>query len=130
MTTCRRRRLAIAVAVSFAAVAAVGACGAEGEGRAAASFVVIGTEMAFDAPAEVPAAAYKVTFRNEGTVAHELAFRDPAGAFLARRSIASGQSVVMSVTLAPGVYELGCFEPGHYQAGMRAQLTVVAAPGA
>ncbi|MBI4362937.1 MAG: hypothetical protein HY558_07160 [Euryarchaeota archaeon] len=28
------------------------------------------------------------------------------------------------VTLAPGVYEYGCFVPGHYEAGMKGQIVV------
>ncbi len=36
-----------------------------------------------------------------------------------------GATKTIQATLAPGVYELGCFVPGHYEAGMKAALTVV-----
>ena len=46
----------------------------------------------------------------------------------ARRSIAAGMTAVMNVKLPAGTYELGCFEPGHYAAGMHKMLTVRDAP--
>lgn len=99
-------------------------CGGEGgDGRA---MTVIGTEMAFEAPGRVRAGAYEVTFRNDGAVHHELAFKNPDGDFVARRSIAAGQSIVMEVELGAGAWELGCFEPGHYEAGMHRDLIVEA----
>jgi len=85
---------------------------------------VVGTEMAFEAPARVPAGDYEVTFQNAGAVYHELAFKDPSGEVVARRSIPAGEEVVMEVTLNPGRWELGCFEPGHYEAGMHKVLEV------
>jgi uncharacterized cupredoxin-like copper-binding protein len=30
----------------------------------------------------------------------------------------------MEVHLEPGTWELGCFEPGHYESGMHRQLIV------
>jgi uncharacterized cupredoxin-like copper-binding protein len=90
----------------------------------ARSMTVVGTEMAFAAPDQVASGDYKVTFRNAGTVYHELAFKDSSGKFLVRRSIAAGQTVVLSVKLPAGTYELGCFEPGHYAMGMHKMLTV------
>ena len=89
---------------------------------------VVGTEMAFEAPDRVPAGRYEVTFRNAGTVPHELAFRSPSGEVTARRSIGAGRSVVMDVTLEPGSWELACHEPGHHEAGMHRALRVGAAP--
>ena len=101
---------------------AMGACGGESETR---QLTVVGTEMAFAAPDKIEGGDYEVTFRNDGAVPHELAFRTAAGKFVARRSIGAGQEVVMAVTLEPGTYELGCFEPGHYEAGMHRLLTVL-----
>ena len=100
--------------------------GEDGDGRpGAGTLTVVGTEMAFAAPASVPAGDYEVTFRNEGKVYHELAFKDPSGRFVTRRSIAAGQQVTMEVSLdQPGTWELGCFEPGHYEAGMYRSLEV------
>lgn len=34
--------------------------------------------------------------------------------------------VTFTVPARPGVYEMGCFEPGHYAAGMLGRLTVTA----
>jgi uncharacterized cupredoxin-like copper-binding protein len=98
------------------------ACG--GSDAPSRTMTVVGTEMAFAAPDSVVAGDYSVTFRNDGAVHHELAFRDPSGEIVARRSIPGGQSVVMEVRLEPGTWELGCFEPGHYEAGMHRQLIV------
>lgn len=102
---------------------AVVGCGDDG-GGASGQFTVVGTEMAFDAPNSMPAGTYDVTFENAGAVAHELAFKNPAGEMVARRSIGAGSSIVMEVELEPGTWELGCFEPGHYEAGMYKSLSV------
>ena len=98
------------------------ACGSDGgSGR---TLSVVGTEMAFDAPERVAAGDYVVRFTNEGAVAHEVAVRDTGGQVLRRVSAASGQTATMELSLEPGTYELGCFEPGHYQQGMKRLLTV------
>jgi uncharacterized cupredoxin-like copper-binding protein len=103
------------------AVLAVGACDEAAEPRA---MTVIGTEMAFAAPANVPAGHYEVTFRNDGLVPHELAFRNPSGEFVNRISIPAHASQVMEVVLEAGTWELGCYEPGHHEAGMYRPLVV------
>ena len=121
------RALARAATILLAAalLAAAAGCGSDGgDGGDGATFTVVGTEMAFAAPERVRAGEHRVVFRNEGQVAHELAFRNPDEQFVARRSIAAGQEVVMEVTLTPGTWELGCFEPGHYEAGMHKVLVV------
>ena len=41
-----------------------------------------------------------------------------------RRSIAAGQFVNLDVSLSAGTWELACYEPGHYEAGMHKQLIV------
>lgn len=115
----RRRTTGLLVLVSAIVLVA---CGGD---NAPKTFTVVGTEMAFAAPDRVEGGDYEVTFRNDGAVPHELAFRHQGGELLARRSIGSGQEVVMEVTLEPGTYELGCFEPGHYEAGMHKLLQVL-----
>lgn len=107
--------------VAALVVVVLSGCGDDGEQR---SMTVVGTEMAFDAPDRTIEGDYTVTFRNAGTAYHELAFRNPSGDFVARRSIAAGESIDLEVTLKPGTWELGCFEPGHYEAGMHRQLDV------
>lgn len=39
--------------------------------------------------------------------------------------LVAGATETIQVALAPGIYELGCFVPGHYEAGMKATLNVV-----
>ena len=85
---------------------------------------VVGREMAFEAPNRVLAGDYNVTFRNAGALYHELAFKNPSGEFVTRRSIGAGETIDMEITLEPGTWELGCFEPGHYEAGMHRELLV------
>lgn len=106
----------------------LGACGGDGDTQAD-GFTVAGTEMAFQGPERVRPGTYDVTFRNDGMVPHELAFRHPSGRFAARRSIGAGMRAEMKVTLEPGRWELGCFEPGHYEAGMHRSLLVEAGEG-
>ena len=103
---------------------AVGLMGACDEAREPHTMTVVGTEMAFDAPPRVPSGHYAVTFRNSGLVPHELAFRDPSGAFVTRISIGTQASQVVEVDLEPGTWELGCYEPGHHEAGMHRPLRV------
>ena len=110
----------------LAALGALSACGGGGE---PATMTVTGTEMAFAAPARTAAGDYEVTFRNDGTTYHELAFTDPGGKVVTRRSIAAGRQIVMDVHLEPGTWELGCFEPGHYEAGMHQTLEVTSGVG-
>jgi len=111
--------------VLIACAVSIAACGEDAATGPRKVLFVVGTEMAFDAPASVPEGDYTVTFLNNGAVFHELAFKDPDGEFRARRTIAGGgQTITMDVTLTPGTWELGCFEPGHYEAGMHRELLV------
>jgi uncharacterized cupredoxin-like copper-binding protein len=109
--------------VVIAGLVLAGACGDDGGG--AKKLTVVGTEMAFDAPDTVAPGRYDVTFRNAGALPHELAFKNPAGEFVMRRSIAAGETVTLEVDLsAEGAWELGCYEPGHYEAGMHRMMMV------
>lgn len=85
---------------------------------------VVGNEMTFQAPDRVPAGHYQVSFQNAGKQFHELAFKNPDGKIVARRSIAGGQFINIDVTLTAGTWELACYEPGHYEAGMHKPLIV------
>ena len=108
----------------LAAAAALLAAGACASTEKPPAMTVIGTEMAFAAPERVPAGTYDVTFRNEGATYPELAFKNPSGRIVTRSSIAGGVERAMKVTLQPGRWELGCFEPGHYEQGMHKILVV------
>ena len=120
----RRPHLRLAMLVATVLIVAIVVLAACGDGQETRTMTVIGTEMAFDAPVSVPAGKYAVTFRNRGAVAHELAFRDPSGQFANRISIPGGRSDVLEVTLEAGTWEIGCFEPGHYEQGMHRPLVV------
>ena len=85
---------------------------------------VVGTEMAFAAPERVPAGHYQLTFQNAGATYHELAVKNPDGKIVTRRSIAGGRFTNVDVKLTEGTWELACYEPGHYEAGMHRQLVV------
>lgn len=85
---------------------------------------VIGTEMAFAAPDAVAPGDYLVRFANQGAVFHELAVKDPQGMVIRRVTAPAGAEATMELSLAHGRYELGCFEPGHYEAGMHRTLSV------
>ena len=100
---------------------ATSACGDSGSTM---ELTVVGTEMAFDAPESVPAGDYAITFENAGEIHHEVAVKDEDGKVLRRTQAAAGATSSMELTLEPGVYELGCFEPGHYEGGMFRTLTV------
>jgi uncharacterized cupredoxin-like copper-binding protein len=117
----RRRHGILAASLTTILIVLAGACEKPPEARA---MTVVGTEMAFAAPDHVPAGHYAVTFENAGAVPHELAFRDPAGQFVNRISIAAHTSRVIDVDLEPGTWELGCYEPGHFEAGMHRPLVV------
>jgi uncharacterized cupredoxin-like copper-binding protein len=114
-------RKAVGVLLLAVTLAACGGGAASGPKK---TMTVIGTEMKFEAPDHVPAGTYQVTFQNAGTTYHELAFKNPGGEIVTRRSIAAGQFITMDVELGAGTWELACYEPGHYDAGMHKPLTV------
>jgi uncharacterized cupredoxin-like copper-binding protein len=118
----------ICILVLVVTSASLGACGSDG-GSDENEMVVVGTEMTFTAPDEVGAGEYLVTFRNDGAVPHELAFRDPSGQFVTRRSIAAASEATMEVELTPGTWQLECHELGHMNAGMHRPLAVTADAG-
>jgi uncharacterized cupredoxin-like copper-binding protein len=86
--------------------------------------LVVGTEMAFAAPEAVAAGTYTLHFENKGAMFHEVAVRDADGEVVRRVTAAAGSEASTEVVLPAGRYELGCFEPGHYEAGMKRWLTV------
>jgi hypothetical protein len=113
----RSRRIGVALALGAIALSA---CGAE----KVRPMTVIGTEMAFQGPSHAAPGKYDVRFRNAGATYHEHAFKNPAGEVVVRRSIAGGQEIELPVHLTTGTWELACYEPGHYEAGMHQPLVV------
>ncbi|MDQ3972953.1 MAG: alpha/beta fold hydrolase, partial [Actinomycetota bacterium] len=104
------------------------------EARAASKqeVAVTATGMRFE-PAEQRLAAGNYTFRftNEDTVPHEL--RLAAGGrhdtHLAEvTDVQPGETRSFTAHLRPGVYEMACHLPGHFESGMRGTIIVEAAP--
>lgn len=118
------KSLVRAIAGAVCALWLLTACGAGEKTLPARSMTVVGREMAFDAPDTVEPGDYTILFDNVGAQYHELAVKDASGKVLMRRSIAGGSMMTMKVRLDAGTYELGCFEPGHYAAGMHKTLVV------
>ena len=48
---------------------------------------------------------------------------DPAAVLAKPAELGPGQSGTVSVTLAPGKYELVCLKPGHHSAGQHLTVT-------
>jgi uncharacterized cupredoxin-like copper-binding protein len=55
---------------------------------------------------------------------NELACRDPSGEFISRIGTAAHMTQAVAVDLEPGTWELGCYQPGHHEAGMYRPLVV------
>ena len=140
-----------AVAAAFAAGLVTAACGGSGggagagggssaAGAAGGSFAGQTVEMSMvDLAFEPPAVAVKAgtavrfDFRNEGSVAHEALFGDEPTqqAYEKGKAKRVGVEVVPGRTKTfvhtfdrPGPLVIGCHVSGHYQAGMKARLTV------
>jgi uncharacterized cupredoxin-like copper-binding protein len=120
-TFLRSRRRLLGVVVPLLLLLGTTACGDDGGGQ---ELTVVGTEMAFDAPATTPGGAVTIRFENRGAIFHEVAVKDASGKVLRRTQAAPGRTSSMELTLQPGTYELGCFEPGHYEGGMHRLLEV------
>ncbi len=81
----------------------------------------------------VKAGSVKITVKNVGTIAHEFillrekdaAKLSPIVAQIKDDDLPEGTEKTIQVTLTPGVYEISCHLPGHYEAGMKATLTIV-----
>ncbi len=84
---------------------------------------------------QVPTGPIRFVIQNKGTVVHELTL-EPMGAndepFVVEgkeseaTDIEPGQSVTLEWTLdTPGVYQVACHLPGHYEAGMVTTFQVV-----
>ena len=99
--------------------------GTQGTAQAAAatSIEIEAFDMGFKpALVSVPAAGtYAVTFRNTGTIQHNLTFAD--GTVL---TADAGQSATAQVTIPAGGLPFVCTIPGHAAAGMTGQVSVAA----
>lgn len=120
MSERRLRKLVVAGAALLGTTLLAGGCSDEEKPE----LLVEGTEMAFDAPATIEAGTYELRFKNVGQEHHEVAVRDASGEVLGRVSAGPGAERSFEIDLSAGRYELGCFEPGHYEGGMHQPLTV------
>jgi plastocyanin len=76
---------------------------------------------------KIEAGPARIEFRNRGTLAHNLVFREADGAPVAageREFLPAGQDQRFDVDLEAGEYEFYCSVPGHEEAGMISTLVV------
>lgn len=117
-------------AAALALLLLVGAgCGGDDDVDDSTTFpplTVDGTEMAFSPSTfSLEQGTHAFVLDNKGQVVHELAIRESDGKFLGRVSAKPGEkSPALEVDLDDGEYEMVCQEPGHLEAGMRADLEV------
>lgn len=123
----RTRILSLAV---LAGALLLGSCGGDDAGGSDDSGPVRidGVDIAFepDNPEAGPGPAV-IEFRNTGSLAHNIVFRDVEGAPTANADdefLESGTEQSFDVELTPGVFEFYCSVPGHEAAGMVGTLTV------
>jgi nitrite reductase (NO-forming) len=100
----------------------------EEHGAAEETSSVTLTEFAME-PADIrlPVDARTLTVENDGAAPHELvitAAGDPEREFARTRELSSGERQELAVDLPPGTYDVACYLPGHFEAGMKGTLTV------
>lgn len=100
---------------------------ASGPTEADATTVVRMNEFSFDMPTTYRAGRHTFEVVNDGAAPHEFAL----GAVGDHHShvgqtewLDGGETATLTVDLEPGTYEVGCHVPGHYEAGMKATITV------
>lgn len=143
----RARRVSRRVTGLVAVGLVLAACGGHDHTTAAPAGRVIEvsmTDMAFTPSTVAVAAGETVTFRfrNAGAVVHEALIGDDAAqaehaAGMAKMadghdhdhsgaaSVAPGKTATLTKTFATaGTLVLGCHQPGHWEAGMKASITV------
>jgi plastocyanin len=142
----RRRNLRIAagalglVVVVVLVIAAVNAF-SEDPPAPSASVTIEATEFAYSPdPVLALAGEVEITFENRGQVGHELillpegvriagpAQYDESTALGVVPSIARDVTVQRTIDLDPGTYQIVCLLPGHFEAGMEADLIVSSPP--
>ncbi len=119
----------LALALSVVALVLAGGAGEDGVTTSAAPAVAAVTlaEFRIDPAVITAGAGGSLAVTNGGSVEHDLSI---AGTDLATPHLASGDSADLSLAGLPvGTYEVLCLIPGHADAGMRAELSVVGAGG-
>jgi plastocyanin len=65
-----------------------------------------------------------VTFKNGGTVGHDLKLRQGSKVLAGTNVIQPGQTAKLTLSLPPGRYVMFCSVPGHEAAGMKGTFTI------
>ncbi len=139
--------------VGLLAVLAIGYFALISRGAGVSDIVVDANEFKFVLSSDIAkAGTVKFTVKNTGAIAHEFVLyragdapmvaemhkMEHAGkmgmvteemekailAEIEEDELKPGETGSVSVNLAPGVYEIGCHVPGHYEGGMKATLRV------
>jgi plastocyanin len=142
----RRRNLRIAAGalgliVVVMLVVAVASVFSEDPAAPSASVTIEATEFAFSPdPVLALAGEVEIDFENRGQIGHELILLsegariasptqyDESTALDAIPSIARDVTVQRTIELDPGTYQIVCLLPGHFEAGMEADLIVSSPP--
>jgi plastocyanin len=123
------RRLAPLTVLTAALALSVGACGGgKGDGPTTdppqGDVAIAGIEMAYlPGSFTLPNGVWHLVFTNRGHVQHELTV-ERKGEPIARTSAGPGQTVDLVVRFRKGAYVFACHEPGHFEAGMHANVAV------
>ena len=111
---------------TLASAALLGACGDDGDGSP--TIRIDGVDIDYDRDVyEAAPGQATLEFRNRGSLAHNIVFRDVAGAPAASEEddfLAAGENAAFEVDLVAGEYEFYCSVPGHEAAGMVGTLMV------
>ena len=142
----RRRNLrlaagALGLIVVVVLVVSVSSVFSEDPPAPSASVTIEATEFAFSPdPVRALAGEVEINFENKGQVGHELillsegariaspAQYDESTALDVIPSIARDVTVQRTIELDPGTYQIVCLLPGHFEAGMEADLIVSSPP--
>ena len=89
-----------------------------------AATTITGSEFKF-VPASASAAnGSTVTFKNGGTIGHDLKLRKGNKIVAGTDVISAGTTATLTLNLPPGKYVMFCSVPGHEAAGMKGTFTV------
>jgi plastocyanin len=116
------------IAIGALAVAlTLSACGGGAQAPTGKTIEVETTEFAFTPNTFTAKVGEAITFEvtNKGTLDHNFVVFDPAGAEVARGTVALGGTANIKVTPSEaGTYEVVCDVAGHKESGMTGVLTV------
>lgn len=128
------RSLTFAGLLVFGSAFAVACAGGSSGGGVPTEFTVKASEFKYEGMNATfkTGQKYKITVNNTGAVEHELYIlprgekdKSKAVASIPAANLPAGKTSSLEVTFpAAGNFEAACFVPGHYEAGMKVNLTV------